>query len=30
MKAGFTDGDVRAMTKTEAVDAAQRFWIGES
>ena len=30
VKARFTDDEVRAMTKAEAIEAAQRYWMGES
>jgi hypothetical protein len=29
VKAQFSDDDVRAMSKTEAIEAAQRYWTGE-
>ena len=30
VKARFSDDEVRAMTKAEAIEAAQRYWMGES
>ena len=30
VRARFSDDDVRAMSKTEAIEAAQRYWTGES
>ena len=30
VKARFSDADVRAMSKAEAIEAAQRYWMGES
>ena len=30
VKARFTDDEVRAMTKAEAIEAAHRYWMGES
>jgi len=30
VKARFSDDDVRAMSKAEAIEAAQRYWTGES
>jgi len=29
VRARFSDDEVRAMSKTEAVEAAQRYWMGE-